>query len=143
PLSPLPSKGVKGVLLSGTLSLWSALCGTPFFPKLAGAIVVLEDTGEAAYRLDRMVTQLLLAGLREAAAVVFGDFSLPASAEQRLPQPSLESLLRDFAGRIGLPCFSGLPYGHIRERWALPFGVAASISRQGYLTIEEALVAKD
>ncbi|MCS7169278.1 MAG: LD-carboxypeptidase, partial [Candidatus Kapabacteria bacterium] len=69
PLFSIPSAGVQGTLLCGTLSLWSALCGTPFFPRLGGSLLVVEDVGEPAYRLDRMVTQLLLTGfLREAAA---------------------------------------------------------------------------
>ncbi len=141
PLSPLPASGVQGTLFCGTLSLWSALCGTPLFPKLEGALLVVEDVGEAAYRLDRMMTQLILAGvLREVAALIFGDFTLPPASQQRLPQPPLQSLLRDFAERVGIPCLTGLPYGHIRDHWALPFGVAARINRQGYLVVEEAAV---
>jgi muramoyltetrapeptide carboxypeptidase len=132
---------VQGTLFCGTLSLWSALCGTPLFPKLEGALLVVEDVGEAAYRLDRMMTQLILAGvLREVAALIFGDFTLPPASQQRLPQPPLQSLLRDFAERVGIPCLTGLPYGHIRDHWALPFGVAARINRQGYLVVEEAAV---
>jgi len=141
PLSPMPSGGVQGTLLCGTLSLWSALCGTPFFPKLEGSILVLEDVGEAAYRLDRMMTQLLLAGaFTGVAALVFGEFTLPSSAEQRLPQPSLQTLLRDFADRVRVPCLFGLPYGHVRHHWALPFGIPARLNRQGYLVLEEAAV---
>lgn len=143
PLSPLPSSGVSGTLLCGTLSLWSSLCGTPFFPKLEEALLVVEDVGEAAYRLDRMMTQLLLSGvLREVRALVFGEFTLPPASAQQLPQPPLGSLLRDFAERAAVPCVSGLPYGHVRTHWALPFGVSARISRQGYLVVEEAAVQK-
>ncbi|MCS7169483.1 MAG: hypothetical protein NZ949_02545, partial [Candidatus Kapabacteria bacterium] len=68
------------------------------------------------------------------------DFTLPPSTEQRLPQPPSLSLLRDFAERIGIPCLTGLSYGHIRHHWALPFGVNARVDRRGYLVIEESAV---
>ncbi len=140
PLSPLPSKGIQGTLVCGTLSLWSALCGTPFFPKLESSIVVLEDVGEAAYRLDRMMTQLLLAeAFAGVAAVIFGEFVLPTTG-QRLAQPALSTLLRDFADRLPVPCLTGLSYGHVRTHWALPFGVTARINREGYLELQEAAV---
>lgn len=143
PLSPMPSTGIRGALLCGTLTLWSALCGTALFPKLEGAIVVLEDTGEAAYRLDRMITQLLLSeAFHGVSALVFGEFQLPTSAEHRLPQPALETLLWDFAQRLDLPCFVGLPYGHTRRQWALPFGVTATLDRRGYLGLTEAAVCQ-
>lgn len=141
PLSPIPSGGVRGTLLCGTLSLWSALCGTPFFPKLEGSILVLEDAGEAAYRLDRMMTQLLLAGVfAGVSALIFGEFTLPSSAEHRLPQPALQTLLRDFTERVRVPTLFGLSYGHVRNHWALPFGVPARLSREGSLVLEEAMV---
>ncbi len=141
PLSPAPSASISGTLFCGTLTLWSALCGTPLFPKLGGAVLVLEDTGEAAYRLDRMMTQLLLSdALREVAALVFGEFQMPSASEQRLPQPMLSTLLRDFATRAAVPCFIGLPYGHTRQQWALPFGVEVQLDRHGYLVLKEAAV---
>ncbi len=143
PLSAALSAGLRGTLLCGTLTLWSALCGTALFPKLEGAIVVVEDTGEAAYRLDRMITQLLLSeAFRGISALVFGEFQLPAGTEYRLSQPALETLLRDFAQRLAVPCFGGLPYGHTRQQWALPFGVAATLDRRGYLGIAEAAVCQ-
>jgi muramoyltetrapeptide carboxypeptidase len=137
PLSPLPSSTVRGRILCGTLSLWSALCGTPFLPKTDGALFITEDVGEPPYRVDRMLTQLLLSGaFAQVSAIIFGAFTQPG--ETRLPNPSWESVLRDFAERAQLPCLHGLSYGHIPQHWALPFGVQARIRRGGFLALDEA-----
>jgi muramoyltetrapeptide carboxypeptidase len=51
-----------GVLRGGNLSLVAALCGTPYAIDFTDAIVLLEDIGEEPYRIDRLLTQLHLAG---------------------------------------------------------------------------------
>ena len=63
-----------GRLLGGNLTVLTALMGTPYLPDFSGAILFLEDTDEAEYRIDRMLTQLALAGiLKRVAGVVFGQ----------------------------------------------------------------------
>ncbi len=53
----------RGRLLGGNLSVLAALVGTPWLPDFDGAILFLEDVGEAEYRIDRMLSQLALAGI--------------------------------------------------------------------------------
>ena len=98
---------ISGPPLPGNLAVASALCGTPHFPDTEGRIVVLEEVGEAPYRIDRMLTQLRLAGAFDrCAGVVFGNFT-------DCGDPSgVEAVLRDFTGRVACPVFTGLAHGH-------------------------------
>lgn len=154
----------RGRLVGGNLSLVAALVGTPYEIQTRHAIVYLEDVDEKPYRVDRMLTQLLLAGkLHDAAGIVFGR-NVPdeesakveaarfrAGVAQRATgfpssacadyEPILDDVIADRLGRLGLPVMIGLPFGHVDEYATLPFGVEASMdTRTGELTIEEAAV---
>src|SRR5690606_13394994 len=64
----------RGRLLGGNLTVLTALLGSPYLPDFSGAILFLEDTNEAPYRIDRMITQLKLAGvLDKVRGLVFGE----------------------------------------------------------------------
>ena len=117
----------SGRLAGGNLALLAALCGTPWEVDMRGAIVVLEDIGEATYRLDRMLTQLRLAGaFKECAGIVFGQFTnCPESTEDG--ERTLQSLIDETAKFVDVPVVSGAPVGHIRDQWTLPFGRSATL----------------
>lgn len=127
PDAPPPVTLVEGIaqgeLAGGNLALLAALCGTDFAPRAEGKIVCLEDVDEPLYRVDRMLTQLALAGvMRGAAGVAFGQFTrMKTSASD----PPLVHVLRDWALDLGIPAVSGLPFGHAAANWTLPFGVVA------------------
>ena len=123
----------EGPLLGGNLSMLAAVCGTPYQPMTRGAILFIEDVGEAAYRVDRMLMQLRLAGLLdELAAVAVGDFS-PAE-----PEPAVHDVLVELLRPLGVPVLSGLPFGHERQNWTLPVGVRARLDAEsGTLEILE------
>lgn len=135
----------EGVLLGGNLSLLAATAGTPYglTPEDAqGAVLFLEDVGEEPYRIDRMLTQLRLAGILErVAGIVFGESVDCGPAEFRPGFPctfSLEEVLFDRLGDLGVPVFYGLTAGHGSDKLTLPFGVKASIdAAAGTITIEE------
>lgn len=114
-----------GRLAGGNLAVLTALCGTPFAPKLDGAILVLEDVNESVYRLDRMLTQLRLSGaLAQVAGIAFGHFTeIPDddSSETR----ALDDLLSEIADRCAVPCVARIPLGHIADQWTLPLGRTA------------------
>ncbi len=120
-LRPLVSGGsIKGPLLGGCLSLVASLVGTPYLPSFEGAIVFLEDVGEAPYRVDRTLTQLILTGAFErVGAVVFGAFERCDGDDE---DGTIEEVLKDFAGRVTCPVLTGLPYGHGPSRRVLPLG---------------------
>ena len=117
----------EGPLVGGNLALLAATVGTPFPPRGEGAILFLEEVGEPAYRVDRMLSQLRLAGvLEEVAGVAVGAFSeSPDEGVEGIPTP--EEVLLDRLGDLGVPIVSGLPFGHIPQSWTLPLGVRARL----------------
>jgi muramoyltetrapeptide carboxypeptidase len=136
---------VSGPLLGGNLSVLSRVVGTPYCPSLEGALLVLEDVGEAPYRIDRMLAHLRLAGaFAEAAAVVLGDFSdcTPGDA----PSLSLDTVFEDYFGAGVPPTVAGLDYGHRLPRRTLPIGVSATLApgAEGpQLTLDQQAVAPE
>lgn len=128
------SAAVKGTLWGGNLSILVSLIGTPFFPKpeqVRGGILFLEDVGEPPYRIDRMLTQLLESGvLGRQGAVVLGDFS---GADRHLRGEGdlrFGDVVRDFSERLAkarIPLLAGLPFGHTKELFAIPFGVESEL----------------
>jgi len=126
-----------GRLAGGNLALLAALAGTPFMPELDGAILLLEDVGEAVYRVDRMLTQLWLSGaLRNVAGLAFGSFTDIPEDQANVQRP-LERVLEEFAARCGVPCVSGFPMGHIDDQYTFPLGATATLNAdEGLLLIE-------
>lgn len=118
----------RGVLMGGNLTVLSTLLGTPFVPNFEGAILVLEDVGEAEYRIDRMLAQLALAGiLRRAAGVVFGRCTRCNSGEPDYAGFTIPDLMRQYLGPLGVPVIEGADIGHVRGQLSLPFGCMAEL----------------
>ena len=103
-------KKKKTSLTGGNLTVLAAQAGTPLSLRSKGKIVVLEDTGERGYRIDRMLEQLRQARSFEGAvAIVFGDFILGNEASGRdLTQVAIER----FSLESKIPCFMGIRMGH-------------------------------
>jgi len=117
----------QGVLAGGNLALLSALVGTPFAPRLANAILVLEDIDEAVYRVDRMLRQLLLAGLLDGVrGIVFGACTNCPEASDDGARP-LDDVIVEIAEALGVPALAGVPVGHVDDQWTLPLGAPASL----------------
>ncbi|EMD84581.1 Muramoyltetrapeptide carboxypeptidase [Pacificimonas flava] len=131
-----------GPLLGGNLTVLSALVGTPYLPDFAGAILFLEDVGEAPYRIDRMLTQLSLAGiLPQVAGVVFGTCS-DCTADRAFGGFTLNQVLQQHLQPLGVPAFGGARFGHIADQASLPEGVRAEIDADaGSIRILEPAVA--
>ena len=123
------SPGVaEGELIGGNLSLISMLSGTDYDLDMRDKIVFIEDVGEAPYRIDRMLTQLLLAEdkLPAAAGVLLGVFS-GCEADDLERSLSLAQVLQDRLAGLGIPVLYGLSFGHISQNMTLPFGVRARL----------------
>lgn len=115
-----------GRLLGGNLSLVAATLGTPYEIDTRGAILFLEEVGEHPYRVDRLLSQLLLAGkLRAAAGVVFGE-CVRCEAEEASSFSLLE-VIRGIFQDLGMPCYYGLSAGHSPGTATLPLGVRAEM----------------
>jgi muramoyltetrapeptide carboxypeptidase len=121
----------QGTLAGGNLALLSALTGTPFSPRLGDAILVLEDIDEPVYRVDRMMRQLLLAGLLDGVrGMVFGACTnCPEAADDGARR--LDDVIGEVAAALGIPTIIGAPVGHINDQWTLPLGAAASLDADG------------
>ncbi len=125
---------VRGSLVGGNLTVFQSLFGTPFMPSLRNAILFFEDIGEDPYRVDRMLTQLRLAGaLQQARAILFGDFSKRESQPDPDPDPSpgewdMATVLADRTKDLGIPILTHVPFGHISEKITLMQGGSAQLS---------------
>lgn len=113
----------EGELVGGNLSLLAATIGTPFEIDTKGKVLFLEDIGEEPYRVDRMLTQLILAGkMNDAAGFVLGEWTdcAPKNPEKSF---SLIEVLRDRLAPFGKPVLYNLCAGHGDYNITLPLGV--------------------
>ena len=111
-----------GVLVGGNLALVAAEAGTPNRMPAAGSIAVLEDVDEPAYRLDRLLTQLLRSGwFDQVHGIALGDFTGGVTTE------TLDDLARDRLGALGVPVVAGAAFGHAARNLAFPLGVRAHL----------------
>lgn len=121
----------EGPLLAANLTVATHLLGTPHLPDLDGAILVLEDVGEAPYRIERMLTHWRLCGaLQRLGGIGFGSFEGcgdPTDPEGDGARFSLEQVLRERTADLGIPVLAGLPVGHGDVNAALPLGVRARL----------------
>ena len=116
-----------GPLLGGNLTVLTNIMASPYLPDFDGAILFLEDVAEAVYRVDRMLTELKLAGvLDRIAGFVFGRCTdcEPANSYGSL---TLEDVLEQHIGGLGIPAFDGSMIGHIDQQFTLPLGVDVEI----------------
>lgn len=123
---------VRGTLWGTNLAMISHLVGTPFMPAIDDGILLIEDIGEAPYRVERMLHQLRLAGILERQrAIVLGGFTDCDSAPgARFPytMPEVVETLRQL---VPCPVLTGFPFGHITAKVTLPMGAAAELTIDG------------
>ncbi|MDT9600319.1 S66 peptidase family protein [Sphingosinicella rhizophila] len=133
----------SGRLLGGNLTVISTLMGTPYLPEFDGAILFLEDVSEAEYRIDRMLTQLKLAGiLGRVAGVVFGQCTGCTNPGPSFGGFTLSQVLKQHLEPLGVPAFQGAQIGHVANQFSLPVGVPAEIdAAAGTIRILEPAVA--
>lgn len=114
----------RGPLAGGNLTLLGHLCGTPWQLELGGHILLLEDVNEAPYRLDRILTQLRLAGgLAGLNGVLLGSLTGCQAPEG----PAPEEVIVEQLGDLGVPVACGAPVGHGEHNLALPLGLPAEL----------------
>ncbi|HET6764809.1 MAG TPA: LD-carboxypeptidase [Longimicrobiaceae bacterium] len=117
----------EGRLVGGNLALLAATVGTDYAVDARGAILFFEEVGEPAYRLDRMLTQLLLSGVLDGVAgIAVGAISESPDAD-RPDLPSAADLVRERLAPLGVPIAIGFPFGHVDDNWTLPVGIAARL----------------
>lgn len=145
-ISTLHCGVAEGRLIGGNLSVLCASIGTPFQPQFKGRILFLEDVGERPYRLDRMLTQLLSAGiLQQVAGVAIGvnsDCEEKKKSEADEYTQSSADVIAERLSSLKVPVVTGLPFGHVALNAALPVGAKAMLDGDnGDLIITEAAVS--
>ena len=114
-------------MLGGNLTVLTAILGSEYVPDFDDAILFLEDVNEAVYRVDRMLTQLSLAGILDRiAGFVFGRCTEcdPGTGFGSL---TLEEVLKDHVEPLGIPAFNGSMIGHIDQQFTIPLGIDVEI----------------
>ena len=119
-------------LVGGSLTVIKQLMGTPWEIETQDKIVFLEDVGEEPYAIDAMICQLLLAGkLQKCAGIIFGEsVGCKPGSSRRTVLPlnfSVERILKERLGNLGVPVVYGLRFGHGDRKFTLPLGVKASL----------------
>ena len=119
---------VKGPIIGGNLTCLSHLLGTPYLPDFRGALLLVEDCSEALYRLDRMFTQLKLAGiLDQIGGLILGEFTDCSD------DAMLRSMIMEQVNPYRFPVVGGLPFGHIPENETIPFGIPFELNTYDHL----------
>jgi muramoyltetrapeptide carboxypeptidase len=135
--SPAPSKWkltqccssvpeeIEGPVIGGNLAVLASMVGTPWQVRMDDCLLLLEDIGEPAYRLDRLVTQLRQSGsLQQVRAVLLGEF-----IKSPLPQGvTLGELFAELLSGLNIPVFTGLPVGHGELNLPWYYGVRGRVS---------------
>lgn len=132
----------EGVLYGGCLSLLCASLGTPYEIETRGTILFLEDVAEPAFRIDRMLMHLKLAGkLDEVRGIIFGEMLDCARAAQGY---TLQEVVLRVLGDLGVPVVYGLPSGHVtRRNITIPLGVAAQLDAGATVVLRHAAAARN
>ena len=127
-LEVLHPGSAKGPLVGGTLTQLMASMGTPFqFDPPSGCVLFFEDIAERPYRIHRLLTQALQAGIFvNARAIVFGEFP---GCDEPGGDPAIEDVLRDFTREFRGPVLFNFPSGHTNgATWTLPLGVEVEVT---------------
>ena len=121
----------RAILWGGNLAVLTSLIGTPYFPNVKGGILFLEDVGEHPYKIERMLTQLLNAGiLQQQKAVLLGQFT----GYQPVPHDKgfkLNTVIDRLRSQLKLPVLTGLPFGHVQTKVLLPLGAKVDLVSEG------------
>jgi muramoyltetrapeptide carboxypeptidase len=121
----------RGPLVGGNLSVLAGIVGSGYVPAWEGSILFLEDIDEGIHRMDRMLTQLALAGiLGGLRGFVFGkctNCGTDNSPGGGYGSPTLDQVLAEHIAPLGIPAWSGAMIGHITDQWTVPVGAEVVI----------------
>ncbi|MCB0713925.1 MAG: LD-carboxypeptidase [Ignavibacteriae bacterium] len=133
PEEALPIEGhfpgtATGRLIPANLTLLASLCGTPYLPDMRGAILLIEEIGEEAYRVDRLLSQLYNAGIfNQIGGLALGAFTGTEPKRISIDPLPINEVFREYIRRAAVPAISGVQYGHINRKLTLPVGTLARI----------------
>jgi muramoyltetrapeptide carboxypeptidase len=140
-IRPITTGVTRGRLLGGNLTVLTALMGSDYLPEFRDAILFLEDVDEAPYRIDRMLTQLKLAGvLGRIRGFVWGTCTR-CNPGEGFGSLTITDILDDHIKPLGIPAYQGAMIGHINRQFTLPVGIEVEIdAAAGSIRMLEAAV---
>lgn len=132
----------SGKLIGGNLTVLSHILGSKYVPDFKGAILFIEDVQEDTYRIDRMITQLKLAGiLNQISGFIFGKCT-DCPPSKNYGSLTLEDIFEDHIKPLKIPAFSGAMIGHIKDKFTVPVGIEADIdATAGTIKLKESAVS--
>ena len=108
------------------------LAGTPYLPQIDGGILFVEDINEHPYRVERMLLQLLHAGvLARQKAILLGDFSSYRLSDYDNGY-DFSAMLAYLKAQLTVPILTGLPFGHLRDKVTLAVGCDAELESDAH-----------
>ena len=129
-----PACTVSGQVWGGNLAMIASLMGTPWMPAIDGGILVVEDINEHPFRVERMLLQLLYAGvLDKQRALVLGSFS-GSSPNDYDAGYDFKAMCAGLRARLSIPVISGLAFGHEPQTVTLPLGAQGRLAHDGEQT---------
>ncbi|MCK5099130.1 MAG: LD-carboxypeptidase, partial [Desulfobacteraceae bacterium] len=115
----------KGKLLGGNLATLNHLVGTIYQPEFKDCILFIEDTGESPYKIDRMLTQMKMAGcFKGIKGVVAGSFQDCENLEM------VQEIIKEIFEEYKVPILAGIESGHGRINLSLPLGVDVKLTTE-------------
>ena len=121
----------RGQLVGGNLAMLVSTLGTPYEVDTKGAIFFIEEVSEEPYKIDRMLTQLWLAGkFQNCAGIALGQFkNCEATSRAGFDLSfTLQQVLESRIQSLGIPSVYGLPFGHVKSKMTLPIGIQAELN---------------
>lgn len=130
-----------GELVGGNLTVLAGIIGSQYLPNWTGKILFLEETREEVYRIDRMITQLKLAGvLDQINGIVFGVCN-HCDPENEAESLTMKQMLTEHLQPLGIPVLTNAAFGHVNLKYTLPIGAAATLDADaGTITMNAAVV---
>lgn len=124
----------EGELSGGNLAVICSLTGTPFEPDWNNKIVFLEDVGEAPYKIDRMLTQLISGGkFNNVNGIIFGKFRDCEPEETESENSfSLKKVISERIKPLNIPAVYGFSFGHIKNKVIFPVGIKAFFNTETF-----------
>jgi muramoyltetrapeptide carboxypeptidase len=117
----------SGIVCGGNLATLCHLVGTPYAPDFTDKVLFLEDRAEAPYKIDRMLSQMKLAGCFESlAGIALGSFEACGSIDE------VHSIFAETFRDRTFPILGGLDVGHGKKNLTVPFGIDATLDADGH-----------
>jgi muramoyltetrapeptide carboxypeptidase len=139
-MKPLLAGWAEGKIAGGNLSVIASAIGTPYEIDTRGKLLLLEDVGEEPYRIDRMLTQLLLGGfLQQCSGIILGQWT-GCLAEEPERSLSLMEVFEDRLKPVGIPVIYNAASGHDKVKMTIPLGAEARLTPGGKLIVPEGCV---